>query len=443
MELSSKNSMEKLIRDTLENYEFPYNNEDWLKLKKDLPKDSGWSPAKTVITSVALVAAVAVIVTSIIIFNENDLDRSNQNSDNPSLIAGNKNAPGNIEPSTDISDIESTILNDNGNNIKNEKPEISTHNDQENCNVAKESPEPDIAPTEVPVTDNADPEGVQPAETTGQKENARSYPEKEDNERTTPCAKFICDISEGCAPLNVGFYPVEKNESMIYKWDFGDGTTSPNPTPSHTYTEPGDYFVSLTVKYSKEDQLVTWQSGNPVKIKATPVAEFTCEGNIYTYRFTNLSQNAYTWRWTVQGQDISTDENPEYDFYYNGPREVILTAYHLNGCSHSFSQTIDVKIRHDYYMPSAFTPNGNGISDYYSPIGRNMQDLNFNMKIYNRQGQMIFETKDPDIKWDGKIMGTNRQSEEGVYTYEVVTIDKYGNVDKRIGPVTLLNLVNE
>jgi len=67
-----------------------------------------------------------------------------------------------------------------------------------------------------------------------------------------------------------------------------------------------------------------------------------------------------------------------------------------------------------------------------------LSDYQFSMQIYSRQGQLVFETNDANIKWDGKIQGTNKMCDRGVYTYLVVAKDKYGNVDKRKGPVTLM-----
>ncbi|HYW94231.1 MAG TPA: gliding motility-associated C-terminal domain-containing protein, partial [Bacteroidales bacterium] len=87
-----------------------------------------------------------------------------------------------------------------------------------------------------------------------------------------------------------------------------------------------------------------------------------------------------------------------------------------------------------YEIPNVFSPNGDGVNDVLKPY--EYRDVNkIDMKIFNRWGQMIYETQDPNINWDGKIMGTDKLASPGVYYY---ICDVY---EKRITGIEIRNLV--
>ncbi|PLX07980.1 MAG: hypothetical protein C0594_06260, partial [Marinilabiliales bacterium] len=195
----------------------------------------------------------------------------------------------------------------------------------------------------------------------------------------------------------------------------------------------------LKVCYKGDSQGLVVDKGEEIQVLESPVADFIYEEDGYTHSFYNRSQGSYNWKWLKDGEEFSINENPSHIFNYNGEKQVKLIAYSLNGCYDMVEKSVKVKIVHPYYMPSAFTPNGNGIDDYFGPEGVGLQDYKFTMLVYDRMGQLVFETSNPEKKWDGKIKGTNKSAAPGVYTFKVVTIDKYGNKDRRIGSVTILD----
>ena len=69
-----------------------------------------------------------------------------------------------------------------------------------------------------------------------------------------------------------------------------------------------------------------------------------------------------------------------------------------------------------YFLPNVFTPNGDGINDYFRPYAYSFIER-VDMKIYSRWGMLVYKTEDPDINWDGKLMNTNRFVSSGVYYY--------------------------
>jgi gliding motility-associated-like protein len=83
------------------------------------------------------------------------------------------------------------------------------------------------------------------------------------------------------------------------------------------------------------------------------------------------------------------------------------------------------------YIPNAFTPNGDGINDFFGVNGEGLQ--NFHIIIFNRWGEVIFDATNPHALWDGTFKG--KPVEEGVYTYEVLAKNLEG---PRTGSVSVL-----
>lgn len=83
------------------------------------------------------------------------------------------------------------------------------------------------------------------------------------------------------------------------------------------------------------------------------------------------------------------------------------------------SDTIQVRFRCDtkIFMPTAFTPNGDGLNDLFKPVVQSVDDGVYSFQVYNRWGQLVFETNDPEAGWDGEQFG--READEGIYTYVV------------------------
>jgi gliding motility-associated-like protein len=100
----------------------------------------------------------------------------------------------------------------------------------------------------------------------------------------------------------------------------------------------------------------------------------------------------------------------------------------------NFSELVCVDNCIDYELPNVFTPNGDGINDYWKPAPYSFVER-IDMKVYNRWGALVFQTEDPDINWDGRFKNTNRLVTPGVYYY---IADVYEN---RLTGLEVRNLV--
>lgn len=88
-----------------------------------------------------------------------------------------------------------------------------------------------------------------------------------------------------------------------------------------------------------------------------------------------------------------------------------------------------------FYVPSAFTPNGDGSNDIFRATAVGIASLDFFM-IFNRYGELIFETKDPEKGWDGTYKG--KKQDVGSYVWTIRGIDRIGNLKAMKGNVVLI-----
>lgn len=92
----------------------------------------------------------------------------------------------------------------------------------------------------------------------------------------------------------------------------------------------------------------------------------------------------------------------------------------------------------EFFVPNAFTPNGDGINDEFRPLGVNLEFQNFEMYIYDRWGGKVYETTDYSQPWKGRFQNGSTKCSLGVYTWLVFITDKYGKISKYRGIVTLV-----
>jgi PKD repeat protein len=159
-----------------------------------------------------------------------------------------------------------------------------------------------------------------------------------------PVADFTASPTSGVAPLTVRFTNTSRGEITSYAWDFGDGSTSTEKNPQHTYRNPGSYSVSLTVRgpggqdTKRRPNLITVSHPHPVaRFTASP----TSGSAPLTVRFTNLSQNYTTSYWSFGDGSTSTETNPVHTYWAMGSYTVRLTVRGPGGEA-SASQVITV-----------------------------------------------------------------------------------------------------
>lgn len=105
------------------------------------------------------------------------------------------------------------------------------------------------------------------------------------------------------------------------------------------------------------------------------------------------------------------------------------------GCEATDDIDIKVFLKADLYVPTAFTPNGDGLNDFAVVIPVGMKELKY-FSIYNRWGELVFTTTDHSIGWNGIYKGKPQDS--NAFVWIAMAIDYTGNVVRRKGTVTLI-----
>jgi len=149
-----------------------------------------------------------------------------------------------------------------------------------------------------------------------------------------PRANFVADKTKGQAPLTVSFTDTSSGTPTLWSWDFGDGVTSAEQNPVHSYTENGVYTVSLTasnVNGADKETKVGY-----ITVKKGPVADFVVDERIgkapFIVKFQDTSSGTPTkWLWDFGDGTQSTDQNPMHVYLYEGAYNVRLTVWNADG----------------------------------------------------------------------------------------------------------------
>jgi gliding motility-associated-like protein len=225
----------------------------------------------------------------------------------------------------------------------------------------------------------------------------------------------------GCAPADVLFNNLSSpiNEEYDILWEFGDGGTSSAISPSYTYNDPGTYTITIDIVSPLGCQADTVFE-ELITILPSPVAGFSFSpeepSNLFpTVSFFDESQEAIRWTYDFGTNATSSIPDPIYTFPDTGRFEVMQIVAHPSGCLDTALQIIDIKPEVRYFLPNAFTPNQDGKNEEYRGNGVVEGITNFQMNIWNRWGELIFETDDPFEGWNGRKFNTGKVVPNGVY----------------------------
>lgn len=160
--------------------------------------------------------------------------------------------------------------------------------------------------------------------------------------KEAPVASFDMTAPNGCAPLSVSFQQNAQN-GQYYQWDFGDGNTSVDPNPNHTYMETGNYAVRLRVSTPSgcyADSIYDEIFAFPVPEAAFSYDKAAICGLPVNVQFNNESQGADGFTWNFSGDQSSHFVNPTQTFYQAGEVAVNLRVSNTYGCEDTTSEML-------------------------------------------------------------------------------------------------------
>ena len=232
----------------------------------------------------------------------------------------------------------------------------------------------------------------------------------------------------GCPPHSVSFNNTSETETTTtYLWDFGDGSTSISTEPYHIYENPGTYSVTLTMNSSGycSQELVLTQA-NTIQVQAIPLAGFNITPNQVdllnpVIEFETLASGNVQCFYNFGDGGSSSDCSGVYTYSDGGYFEVVQTVVNEAGCTNTATGQVAIAGT-VFYAPNAFTPDHDGLNDIWIPIALGVSK--YRLKIYNRWGELVWETNAQDNPWLGQVRDGDYSAPDGIYYYEACIIDQ-------------------
>jgi len=250
------------------------------------------------------------------------------------------------------------------------------------------------------------------------------------------------DVISGCEPLTVQFNDGSPDEGQTYIWDFGDGEAAYIKNPIHTFEEEGTYTITITVQNIWGCKVINvypaW-----IKVYPNPTARFESNPlrtNILkpVFDFINYSSLADSVQWYFGDGDSSNIKNPTH-IYQSVPAtyEVTLVVFTNKGCVDTAKGYVYVDNVYSFYAPTAFSPDGDGINEYFKVFAYGIELNTFYISIYDRWGEIIWESNDIEKGWDGKVK-EGKIAPIGSYTWLAKFRDFNGVLHEKSGVVNII-----
>jgi gliding motility-associated-like protein len=244
----------------------------------------------------------------------------------------------------------------------------------------------------------------------------------------------------GCAPYNAVF----TNTSLAgqtFQWDFGDGSTSTAINPTHLYTNPGSYTITL-IATDPGTCNITDTASLSIIVAGNPIADFSFTPdppieNTPTSFANQSSANAVRFTWKFgDGDTLLTTSRANVLHQYNatGTFNACLIAFNVAGCADTACGQVNAVVVPAVDVPNAFTPLSGDVNNRIFVKGFGIAKMRF--IIWNRWGQKVFETNDRNIGWDGKFNGVIQPMDVYAYTLDVEFFN--GKKASRKGDITLI-----
>jgi len=277
-----------------------------------------------------------------------------------------------------------------------------------------------------------------------------------------PIVDFTLDVTEGCRPLTVNFTNLSQFvDPDTYFWQFinqngelvGDSQIE---NPSFTFFDPGFYTVSLdgsnplgNAANETKEMIIQVNDIPTVSFAIRPTTVFLPDQPIFT---DNSTIGADIFVWDFGDGTVVEEFEPQHIYTEEGLFSITLTATSIDGCENSETKTDVVTVVEggSTQLPNAFTPSLDGPSggvtggsatgsgsfnDVFLPVSKGVQE--FNLQIFDRWGNLMFESNNKTIGWDGYTTN-GKLVPQGVYVYKTVMRFVNGERITRVGDVTVI-----
>src|SRR5690554_1235435 len=249
-----------------------------------------------------------------------------------------------------------------------------------------------------------------------------------------PTADFSGMNLRGCSPFcaELNSNAVVANPSSVaqYSWTLSNGETHESnqsffgPCFENNGSSTDFIDVQLTVTTNEGCQN-TLEIPNMIEVYHNPIADFyyapdTPDVINPIVDFYNTSAFADHYEWSMNDAVLTTT-NPEYEFPAEpGYHTIRLITYTDEGCYDTTYNVVEILDKLIFYVPNTFTPDGNNFNDHFLPVFTSGYDAeDYNMVIFNRWGERIFETNEVHFGWNGRDIRTGQEAIPGTYIWKI------------------------
>jgi gliding motility-associated-like protein len=427
--------LDNIIKEKLNQQQYEFTAADWSSFESKQGSQGGsGSSLKWYLGGAA--AAVAIAAGSYFLTSNNSTETSNEE---PITVAENHttqdehNSPettiitDNHKTTTDnpvviAENINEPVHNDNN---ENDNETTSENNNPENNNVLDH----DI-PHE---------EGTTNTEVTAENTHT-TQSNVEEMEIAIPSAVIMAGDMKICPGEKVSLETIQQ-DNVSYAWNLGDDTYSDQRTVTHTYDKPGKYTVSLIVTSTKDHSILSKSKDIIVEVMPLPNTDFeviTLDEEIISSVQLLSKEELPSYYWEFGDGSFSTEASPTKSFKRKGYYNITLTSENHEGCTSKTTKKITIAEDYNLLAPNSFTPNGDGINDFFVPEALKTMNTSFTMTIYSQSEGLIFETKNINQQWDGSNQQNGTNCAEGTYIWVVSLINSEGKSEQYKGAVLLL-----
>lgn len=414
---TSKNGLdafERSLRDSLEQFEVPYNSADWTQMERTL---NGGGRAWWV-SGVGL----SILVAGLVVVGGGAWYAMN----------GSRLTTG--ETSDDKAVNEKAALNEGNSVVAQVTAESSTTPRSKNATTTTPSAKLEeekqaVTPSRTDLTPAKETVGQVAATSSTEKRakaeaasgvgTAPSTPAPNPNEIT-----FKTSVAEGCPGTSIDFKVSNMPENGIYLWNFGDGSFSNKANPEHTFTKPGSYQVMLSMSAAGVGTIQNKPSSDVIVIHEAPMAAFNVlkqeyDGHLPSVHFENRSLAGEQYRWDFGDGQTSTIAHPDHIYKKKGVYQVELTVTNEIGCEDKIMK--DVRIDKDYNLdaPASFSPNGDDFQEAFMPEALRTLGVKFMLTVYSPNGTLLYQTNDATKPWTGRPQNRGELCGAGEYVWVV------------------------
>ena len=253
-----------------------------------------------------------------------------------------------------------------------------------------------------------------------------------------PFAKADFFVEPICVNLPLPLVNKTINNTAInlnYLWDFGNGDGSTFKSPVYKYPAAGTYSISLSVNTNQCPQTITTK--NLIVVIDAPAKGITYSEKDAVMNFAEQLQARNIGTTAYWSPGTSLDTRYSYKPVFKGLNEQLYTIQlkTVSGCLTVDTQLVKTHKKIAIYVPTIFTPNGDGVNDYLRPNLLSFMKVNY-FRVFDRWGKMVYQMASDRPGWDGRVNGQKQEMQTYVWMIEAVDVD--GTIHKEQGTTILI-----